>query len=141
MNKKAGILVSFSLMLLTGCWGRQEIENIGLVVGVGIDIKEEKLEERKRPSLIFTNQFVVPGVIAGEKTGGGSADKKPFDNLTLEESTLFEGVVETSNMTSRSPSYAHLKVIMIGEDAARSVNMLQLLSFFFVIMMFAGRYI
>jgi spore germination protein len=123
---KKGLLVScccLSLLFTTGCWDRVEIEDTGLVIGVALDYMDD---ERHTPQ--FTLQYVVPSVLAGEKGGG---QELPFHNVSVQESSLFEGGRTHSTLTSRSPNYAHLKVLVISKKSAQSINLLQLLNFFF----------
>lgn len=113
-----------------GCWDRVDIEDIGLACGVGVDYQESSA---KHITPEFTIQTVVPKVLAGENGGGGS-QAEPFQNLTIDESSLFEAGREASTATSRSPNYSHLKVLVISKEAAQSINLLQLLNFSFATM-------
>lgn len=116
------------ILFTAGCWDRIDIEDMGLAVGVGVDYQENSTKDRVTPE--FTIQFVVPKAVAGED-GGGGTQEQPFHNLTIDETSLFEGGRKAATVTSRSPNYAHLKVLVVGKEAAQSINLLQLLNFFF----------
>lgn len=135
------LLFSISLIMITGCWDRHEIENLGIVIGVAIDKpkqteavekeKKEAIEHKygKRHRLTLTHQFVVPKVIGGQGKGG-SSEKKPYSNVSSEGDTIFQIIRENSTVSSRPPFYEHLEVLVISEDVARSINMQKLLNLF-----------
>lgn len=127
---KKGMIICccISTLFTTGCWDRIDIEDTGLVVGIAVDNQENSTNGRVTPE--FTLQFVVPKVLAGE-IGGGGSQGPPFHNLMIDEISLFEGGREASTATSRSPNYSHLKVLVIGKEAAQSISLLQLMNFFF----------
>ncbi|URT70330.1 Ger(x)C family spore germination protein [Cytobacillus firmus] len=127
IKKSILICCCISILFMGGCWDRVDIEDIGLACGVGVDYQESSA---KHITPEFTIQTVVPKVLAGENGGGGS-QAEPFQNLTIDESSLFEAGREASTATSRSPNYSHLKVLVISKEAAQSINLLQLLNFFF----------
>lgn len=135
------LLLLIPLIMMTGCWDRREIEDLGIIVGVAIDRpeqteaaeKEEKeaVEHKhvKRHRLTLTQQFVVPEAI-GVEGKGGSPGKKPYSNVSSEGDTIFSIIRQCSTVSSRPPLYKHLKVIVIGEDVARSINLQMLTDFF-----------
>ncbi|TYR80748.1 Ger(x)C family spore germination protein [Priestia megaterium] len=117
-----------SLLFIAGCWDLADIEDTGLVVGVGIDNQEDSMQNHLTPK--FTLQFVVPKVLAGEQ-GGGGTQEEPFRSLTIDEASLFEGAREASTASSRIPNYSHLKVLVISKEIAKAINLSQLMNFFF----------
>ncbi|WP_243292298.1 Ger(x)C family spore germination protein [Bacillus sp. FJAT-47783] len=116
-----------SLLFTAGCWDRVEIEETGLVVGFGVDVEETSNNDDVQP--ILTIQYVVPKVFAGQN--GGGIEGEPFTNETIGKSSVFEAGREHSTITSRSPNYSHLKVLVMSKEAAESINLLQLMNFFF----------
>lgn len=135
------MLLLASTVLITGCWDRREIEDLGIVVGIAIDKPKqtvagkremkEAFEHRygKRQRITITQQFVVPGVFGGQE-GKGSSEKKPYVNISSEGDTVLQVIRQYSTVASRPPYYEHLKAIVIGEDVARSINLQKLLDFF-----------
>ncbi|MDQ0243152.1 spore germination protein [Bacillus fengqiuensis] len=127
---KKGFMICccISSLFTAGCWDRVEINDMGIAIGIGVDNQENSIKDRVTPEL--TIQFVLPKVLAGQD-GGGGTQEKPFHNLTIDEISLFEAGREASTATSRGPNYSHLKVLVISKDAAQSINLLQLLNFFY----------
>jgi spore germination protein len=132
--------LSFLLLLtLTGCWSSREIEDLGLVVGIALDLEkdkslEEALErnENRYPDkalMTITNQLVT-----SQTTGAGKKEGKPqqkaYNNVS-ESGDAILPILRDMILRSDKRAFAqHSKVIVIGEDLARTVNLQQILDFF-----------
>ncbi|MCR8631404.1 Ger(x)C family spore germination protein [Paenibacillus radicis (ex Xue et al. 2023)] len=127
------LLLMLLLLLMTGCWSRHELNDLNIVVGMGIDKSNGKYK--------VTVQTVNPGQVASKK--GSISTASPV--VTYEEvgTTIPEAL---SRMTVKAPRhlyFAHLRMVIIGEEAARegiskqldflSRNMEMRTDFFFVI--------
>ncbi|MGI8316969.1 Ger(x)C family spore germination protein [Halobacillus mangrovi] len=116
------ILGAFLLLLLTGCWDSKEIEDIGVIIGLGVDTAEEVNE------ITMTNQYVDPGKIPSIQ--GGAPGGKPFQNLTVSGTTLLEIIRDNAFESNRPPNYTHLKSIMLSSrllDRERADEVIDLL--------------
>ncbi len=126
-RRKAAILLLIGgLMLITGCWDRNEIEETGIVLGIGIDIAKGESDEKK-PKLQMLHQFAMPNqfsVNASDKV------QKDYVNMTSVGPIVFDNIRELSTMSSRPPNYEHLRIIVISEEAARKINLQNLINFF-----------
>lgn len=121
-------MTALALLMTTGCWDRWELEERGMVLGIGLDKAEKappipgvegELDARGEPVLNVTFQMVDPGQVAGEKKGGGEKGS-PYWNLTVESAgSVFEAIREASTRANRSPYLEHVQVLVIGEDLAR----------------------
>lgn len=121
--KKVLILLSLPILLLSACWDSDEIEDIGIIMAIGIDYLEE---ESARYSM--TNQYVVPNNIPSAQTGGiiGS----PYQNLTLRGEN-FLGIIRQNSLESdRPPNYTHLKSMVVSETLLNQEPIDQIISFF-----------
>ncbi|WP_150272083.1 Ger(x)C family spore germination protein [Paenibacillus tepidiphilus] len=125
-------------LLLAGCWSSAPIEDVNMEVGVALDAAEETpIEEKfaagggdytKRSKLSCTYQFIVPqGSVGSKKEGAASRN---YYNMTESGDSVFESVRELALRTNRPPIGHHLKVIIIGEKLARSVQLSELIDFF-----------
>ncbi|REJ09026.1 Ger(x)C family spore germination protein [Halobacillus trueperi] len=92
------------LLLLTGCWDIKEIEDVGIITGVGLDVNEENDE------LTMINQYVVPGKIPTQQDS--SQQSTPFQNIALSGKSFFEIIRNNSLESNRPPNYTHLKSIV-----------------------------
>lgn len=137
MRKVISLIVVLSLttITLTGCWDRVEIEEIGFVLGVGIDLqKKEDVEERAERAApgkpegkrryLLTQQIAIPGGLqGGQGSGAGGADQKAYYNIVSEGDTMFEMVRSVAARTSRTPYYEHIKIIIISKEIADIMGM------------------
>ncbi|MED0675941.1 spore germination protein [Aneurinibacillus thermoaerophilus] len=127
-----------SLIMITGCWDRVELEDIGIVLGVAIDesatkaAKKQEKEELKgqakeRKHILMVHHFIIPQEVEGKTRTGKN---KPYSNVVNEGETIFEIVRELSTRVARPPNYEHLKVIVISEEIARSTDLRDIINFF-----------
>jgi spore germination protein len=131
-------LIFLILLPLSGCWSSKEIESLGLVAGTAMDLEkgggvggELEQEDRypNRDLFIITNQFVTSET-TGNGTKGGASQQKAYKNV----SETGDAILPTlRNMILRIDKRAfaeHSKVIVIGENLARTLNLQQILDFF-----------
>lgn len=118
-NKIVVFMVTlFTLILVTGCWDRREIETLGLVVGIGVDKGENS------SGFELTQQFI--NTIIGGRNGVAQA----YYNVTTSGSNILKMIQDTSKQQARSPYFTHLKVILISDEIASSIAMPDLINFF-----------
>ncbi|HEX3046177.1 MAG TPA: Ger(x)C family spore germination protein [Bacillota bacterium] len=105
-----GLLLNFS-----GCWNRREVEDLAIVVGIGVDRTEVP------DNILFTAQIVKPGEAgksSGETAGGRSGETKAFWNVSSTKSTIFDAARDVTHQTGRRLFVAHNQVIIFGHDLA-----------------------
>lgn len=83
MKRKIAILFIFISMasLLSGCWNRRELNELGIVLGLGIDKADDEY--------LVTLQVVNPGEVAS-KTGSGQ--RTPIVVFQEKGENLFEAI-------------------------------------------------
>ncbi|WP_328801479.1 Ger(x)C family spore germination protein [Paenibacillus sp. LX16] len=107
-RKKAILFLILALvLLLTGCWNRRELNELAIVVGMGID----KQGDQFRVSL----QVVDPGKASAKKGSGGGA---PATLYTEEADTIFEAIRKITTISPRRMYFSHLRICVIGESMA-----------------------
>lgn len=121
------ILIVSLLFLLpaTGCWDRKEIESVGIVLGLGFDKPSSEPDKAKQSQIAMIHSFAIPKAFAAKEAG----KIKNFDNVVNEGDVIFDSIRELATRTSRSPSYEHLKVIVISEDIARTIDLNGIINF------------
>ncbi|MDR3600086.1 MAG: Ger(x)C family spore germination protein [Desulfosporosinus sp.] len=108
-NKIALVLALLASMLcLTGCWGKREVEDLSPLIGLGFDLGQ------KPGTYLITEQFVKPK--KGDTTISADVDR----TFSLEASSLREAYEMISKIAYRVPFMGSLKVIVIGEDLAKA---------------------
>ncbi|MFC4184102.1 Ger(x)C family spore germination protein [Saccharococcus thermophilus] len=117
LQKAAKLLfVCVHLILLSGCWDRKEVNDLALIVGLGID-------QTKDGKIMLTVELIVPkavgggGQMIGGGDGGGGAE-------TIVRSGTGTTVADAiSNLQEKLPRrifWGHTEVIVFGEKAARA---------------------
>ncbi|MGO4887986.1 Ger(x)C family spore germination protein [Anaerobacillus sp. MEB173] len=108
-NIKLQVLLCI-LFILSGCVGSEEVNELALVMAVGIDFdKENELVE-------VTAQIVRPGS-AREQTGASTGE--PIYTATAEGETIFEAIRNLGRYSSRRVFWAHTVVVVLNEESAR----------------------
>jgi spore germination protein len=136
------ILVSLPVLLLlflAGCWNSNEIENLGLSIGLALDEgKESPIEKEfreygeeylKGDFITLTYQFANLQSTESASNGVG-IQLKPYENISETGDSVHQMTREFS-LRKNTPMFSpHLKVIVIGEDLARKHSLEQLLDQF-----------
>lgn len=106
------ILLMCMAVLLTGCWNNRELNDLAVVVGIGID----KLPDTKEFRVSF--QIINPkSVSLSGKGGGGTAS--PIIVYSANDQTIFGALRKASQNSTRQLFFAHNQLLVIGEAVAR----------------------
>ena len=106
------VLCVLTLALLSGCGNSRELNELGIVVGVGIDKGEAE------NSVKITAQVVKPAQISsGGKNGGGGGDEA-YANFSETSRTVFAAIRGITNQSSRRLFFPHNQVLIVGKSAA-----------------------
>jgi len=101
------LFIILSIMTLTGCLERVQINQLGIVAGIGIDKADDEYT--------VTIQILNPSAIAGK---AGSA--LPVYSLKAEGSSIHEAYNKLDQYTSTALSLSHLNVIVVNEEFAET---------------------
>lgn len=103
------ILCLLLTLLLSGCWNRRELDAISVVEAMGIDTLENG-------QISLTYQILNPSAVKGSSAGGG----KGVWVVTATGETVFDAIRNATTQVDRRSYFGHNKVIVIGEEAAKS---------------------
>ncbi|MFB0840648.1 Ger(x)C family spore germination protein [Paenibacillus oleatilyticus] len=127
---------SLFLLSMTGCWDRVEIEDVGIVLGIGFDMPAHeatnqengmpKGKQGKVERIAMTHHFAVPKQFSAKE---GVSAQKDYINIFSEGRVVFDNINGLSTRLSRTPSYEHLRVILISEEVARSFDLRDIINF------------
>ncbi|MEK3722823.1 Ger(x)C family spore germination protein [Paenibacillus sp. FSL H8-0034] len=98
------------LLVLTGCWNRRELNEISIATAIGID--------KNGDQFIVSVQLLNPDEIAAKKGGGQSLPV--ITQQIASGGTIFESIRQLSTITPRKIYSSHLRILVIGEELARS---------------------
>jgi len=103
-----GVILIVCILFLTGCWGKREVEELAPLLGVGFDLGQ------KPGTYLITYQIAKP------KQGGSTGAEVEGQTYSVEASSGREAFEMISKISNRLPFMGSLKVIVIGEDAAKA---------------------
>ncbi|PDM41088.1 MULTISPECIES: Ger(x)C family spore germination protein [unclassified Geobacillus] len=103
------------LILLSGCWDRTEVNDLALIVGLGID-------QTKNGEIRITVEIVVPKSIGGggQMMGGGGAGGSETIIRSGTGVTVADAISNLQEKLPRRVFWGHTKVIVFGEKAAKA---------------------
>lgn len=114
MNFSIMIFILYFLMLsaLSGCLGAREINDLEIVIGMGVD-KDES------PGSILLTAQVVKEDTAGKASGDGSGgDSKAFWNVSSRGNSIFDAVRQMTYKTGNRLFISHNQAVIFGNDLA-----------------------
>lgn len=111
MNRKK-LAASFIIILLstalTGCWSRQELNEIGLVLMMSLD----KIGNHYQVGV----QFVNPAEIASQR----SSSRAAVTAYKADGRTILEAIRKISTKAPKKLYFAHMKMLIVGEKLAKA---------------------
>lgn len=135
---KKVFLLSFLIgatFLLTGCWDRYELEDRANILGLAIDIAEEKdlkdepevthrmgkfPEQKQETFYKVTAQIAVPGKIKlGPEGGGGQGSEKTAWILETYGHTMKDAMANLQQQLAEKLYLGHLQIIVVSDDIAK----------------------
>ncbi|RNA69497.1 Ger(x)C family spore germination protein [Alteribacter keqinensis] len=112
------MLVAGLLIFLTGCWDSNDIDELSIVLGMGID----KSENDKEP-IRYTSQ-----IARSVSNSDYVSDQLPFENVSLTGNAIHE-IIRDLSLELAHPIFAqHIKVIILNESIAQENRMSDLLN-------------
>lgn len=107
-------LIAFTL---TGCWSAREINNLEIVVGVGVD------KGNTPDSIFLTAQIVKPGEMRkpsqeGGSGGNGGGGGTAYWNAGYNGESVFEPIREITEFTGNRLFVSHSQILVFGMDIA-----------------------
>lgn len=122
--KKKFLLSMFILfpVVLSGCWDYVEYEDMIQVTAIGIDFDKESNETTLSVQYIPTTKGQKN---QGTEGSGSQSDKKGIVHSATDR-TLYEALSKLQQVIFKRLFYGYLKVMVIGEDAAK-YNMMDIM--------------
>lgn len=119
------ILLCFSTLILSGCWGNKELSNMALVMATGIDLTEE---DKVKLSI----QVFVPRAASSQQQGAGPG-VGGVESLVLVKSAtgenMADAMVNLQQLFTRRIFWGHCDVYIIGEKLAQKGNLNEQIDF------------
>lgn len=105
-------LIIVSVSFLSGCWSKQELNELAIISGMSIDKNEEG-------RYIKTIQLLNPSSVAGGLQGGGAGQSPAVTVYTATGDSVLEAHFNAITKISRKLYHAHANLIVVGEEVAQ----------------------
>ncbi|KZE84347.1 Ger(x)C family spore germination protein [Paenibacillus elgii] len=106
-------LVLLSLLCLTGCWDRVEINDTAFILTTAVDVEQDG-------KIRYSVLLPLPGSMGGASGGGGgTAGTKSYYIDSAVGTTFREAQAQLQRRMSRRMFFAHRRTLLIGEDYAK----------------------
>lgn len=94
--------------MLTGCWNRRELNEMGIAVAIGIDKHEEQYA--------VSVQMVNPSEVASRRESGGKG--APVVTFQEKGDTIHAALRKMTTASPRKVYLSHIRMIVFGEELA-----------------------
>ncbi|MFD2656569.1 Ger(x)C family spore germination protein [Gracilibacillus thailandensis] len=101
-------LLFVCIVLLSGCWDKKELNEVAVVIGVGID----KVSEKEGVYEI-TAQVIKP------QEGDQQGAELPTWSVTAQGETIMDAIKNLNRLSPRRLYWSHLQIIIFSEGLAR----------------------
>lgn len=112
------ILLIMIILLTNGCWDRRELENLGIVQALGLD-----LESGQKNEVTVTTMIAIPSELGGGQADGGSGgggDGSGVLMVSMKAPSIYEAFNRINTMINREVSLLQNQVLIIGEELAKN---------------------
>jgi spore germination protein KC len=101
-------MVFLSMQMLIGCWSSKELNEMAIATVLGID--------KTKDGYLLSIQVINPGEVAGKNSSGRTESVR----FMKSGETIFEAFRKLSTDVPRKIYLSHLRVVVFGEEMARS---------------------
>lgn len=121
MNKKHFLILLLILIIIltNGCWDRRELESLGIVQSLGLDLGPDQKE------VTVTTMIAIPsklggGQAGGGEGGGGGGDEPGVLLVSMTAPSIYESFNKINTLINREISLLQNQVLIIGEEMAKN---------------------
>ncbi|MBL0386605.1 Ger(x)C family spore germination protein [Tumebacillus sp. ITR2] len=111
-RKRLGLMTLLSVVLLTGCWDRREINDVGFAMATAMD-------RQSNGKFLFTVQVAVPTALSQSARGMSNQGTEPVMMVQAEGEDFTNLTWDLQKQMSRQLNTSHRRVLAVGEDMAK----------------------
>ena len=100
------LILLFIPFILSGCYDYNELNDLAIISGVGIDYEDE--------------EYVVTFEILSTKKSGETSGATSSYTVKSKGKTITEAFLNNGNLMDKVPYYDHVDVVIISEDVAKN---------------------
>lgn len=109
MKKTSIFLFILFTLFISGCEGKRELNELAIVVAMGIDKVENGYE--------VTLQVVNPSAVSSKQGNGGQSSVVTYHATGK---SVFEAIREMTTVTPRKPYFSHIQILVLGKELAKN---------------------
>lgn len=98
---------------IIGCWDKQEIEELGFVVGIAVDLHPDTAD------ILLTAQIAKPHTMHAGTAKSAPSSERGFWSIESVGKTVYHAVAQLNEVSPRTPFWAHNDLVIFGEALAR----------------------
>lgn len=118
MGKKRllAVLLILLVLLTNGCWDRRELESLGIVQVLGLDLGSDQ------KGVTITTMIAIPTKLGGQAGGGGGGggDEPGVLVMSMDAPSIYEAFNKINTIVNREVSLLQNQVLIVGEDLAKN---------------------
>uniref|UniRef100_A0AAE9L7F3 Ger(X)C family spore germination protein n=1 Tax=Paenibacillus polymyxa TaxID=1406 RepID=A0AAE9L7F3_PAEPO len=110
MKQTIHLLIVWGLiaLLLGGCWDRKELNELGIAIGIGVDMEGDQYQ--------VTAQVVIPSAVASKSSPSAGS---PVVTYEATAPTIQEAIQKMTDTSPRIIYLSHIRMLILGEEYAR----------------------
>lgn len=109
MKKTSIFLFILFALFISGCEGKRELNELAIVVAMGIDKVENGYE--------VTLQVVNPSSVSSKQGNSGQSSVVTYHATGK---SVFEAIREMTTVTPRKPYFSHIQILVLGKELAKN---------------------
>lgn len=110
------ILFLIASILLMGCWNRRELNDLALVIAVGVELVPGSDKVKVTAQVMKPGELQAGGGSPGQDGGGGN---KPYWNVVSTGDTVFDAIRAATHQIDRKLYFPHNQIIVFSEEVAK----------------------
>ncbi|WP_168122996.1 Ger(x)C family spore germination protein [Paenibacillus sp. HB172176] len=115
------IITMVCSLLLTGCWSKYELTELGFVMGVALD-------EGENGHIKMLTQIYRP---SSAESKNAATTRASSVNIKTEDTSIMEAIRDIPIHLGRKAQWSHMRVIIVGEKLAKKTDIARLLDLFY----------
>jgi len=100
------------LFALSGCLGTREINDLEIVIGMGVD------KDENHGNILLTAQVVKATAERESESGSGGGESKAFWNVSSSGNSIFDAVRQMTYKTGNRLFISHNQAVIFGKEVA-----------------------
>jgi spore germination protein KC len=101
------------LVAVSGCWDRRELESLGLVQALGLDLSPSG------KGVTVTTLIAIPSKLGGQAGGGGGGEGPGTFVISMDAPSIYEAFNRMNTTINREITLLQNQTLIIGEEIAR----------------------